>query len=223
MCCTTAQMFCTTEHMTFLAQVLSSRVRAGIFNALFGHGHEEIHLRELQRRVGLSLGAVRQDIEKLAQMGLVTRRRDGNRLYYRADESHPLFPDISQMVLKTVGLADVLARALRDDSIKCAFVFGSVAQGLEKSESDIDLFIVGAIGLRKVSSLLSGIGNRVGREINPHVLTLEELNQRVKSNDHLISSVLASPKVFVIGTEHELSAMVGKRLVEAPPHEFAGD
>jgi DNA-binding transcriptional ArsR family regulator len=204
--------------MTLLAKVLSSRVRAGIFEALFGHAREGIHLRELQRRVGLSLGAVRQDIEKLAEMGLVIRRRDGNRLYYRANESHPIFPDICQMVLKTVGLADVLARALRDDDIKSAFIFGSVAQGVEKSESDIDLFIVGAIGLRKVSSLLSGIGNRVGREINPHVLTLEELRQRVESNDHLISSVLASPKLFVIGTEHELGTMVGERLVEAAPH-----
>jgi DNA-binding transcriptional ArsR family regulator len=204
--------------MTLLAKVLSSRVRAGIFEALFGHDREAIHLRELQRRVGLSLGAVRQDIEKLAEMGLVIRRRDGNRLYYRANESHPIFPDICQMVLKTVGLADVLARALRDDDIKSAFIFGSVAQGVEKSESDIDLFIVGAIGLRKVSSLLSGIGNRVGREINPHVLTVEELRQRVESNDHLISSVLASPKLFVIGTEHELGTMVGERLVEAAPH-----
>jgi DNA-binding transcriptional ArsR family regulator len=69
---------------------------------------------------------VRQDIGKLVKLGLVTSRRDGNRIYYSANDRHPLYPEIRLLVLKTVGLVDVLAEALKGSDIQCAFVFGSV-------------------------------------------------------------------------------------------------
>ena len=113
------------------------------------------------------------------------------------------------MVLKTVGLVDVLQTALGANGIQCAFVFGSVAQGTAKAESDIDLMIIGRIGLRKVTTLLSGVGNTLGREINPHVLTPEEYRGRVRRKEHFVTTVLASEQLFVVGTDNDLEA-VGK-------------
>lgn len=40
----------------------------------------------------------------------MTSSRDGNRRYYRANSGHPLFSDLQQLVLKTSGLRDVLAK-----------------------------------------------------------------------------------------------------------------
>jgi uncharacterized protein len=91
--------------------------------------------------------------------------------------------------------------------MRCAFVFGSVAQGSAKADSDIDLMVVGSLGLRKVTSLLSGVGNQLGREINPHVLTPEEYRERVRRKEHFVSTVMASQKLFVVGTEDDLAAM----------------
>jgi DNA-binding transcriptional ArsR family regulator len=81
---------------------------------------EPLHLREIQSQTGFSIGAVRQDVEKLVKLDLVTRRKDGNRVYYAANESHPLTIDIRQMALKTVGLVDMLRQALSDEGIRCA-------------------------------------------------------------------------------------------------------
>lgn len=195
--------------MNLLAQLVCSRVRAEIFRVLFGLRDGELHLREIQRQTGFAVGTVRQDIGKLVKLGLLTRREDGNRLYYSSNEKHPLYAEIRQLVLKTVGLTDVLGEALKSDSIKCVFVFGSVASGNVLPESDIDVMVIGDVGLRKVSSLLSGVGSRLGRVVNPHVMKPAEFGERLNKNDHFITSVMASPKIFVLGSEHVLEAMGG--------------
>lgn len=174
---------------------------------LFGLNSSPLHARELERRSGIRIGSVRQEAARLLRLGLITLRKDGNRTYYEANRRHPLFEDIHRIVLKTVGLVDVLKAALGSTGIQCAFVFGSVAQGTAKAESDIDLVILGTIGLRKVTSLLAGIGNQLGREINPHVLSPEEYLKRVRNKEHFVSSLMTSPKLFVVGTDDELAAM----------------
>jgi predicted nucleotidyltransferase len=193
--------------MNLLTQLICSRARAEILRVLFGLRAGEVHLREIQRRTGFAVGTVRQDVEKLVKVGLVTRRKDGNRVYYGANELHPLAGDIRQLVLKTAGLADVLAEALTDERIRCALVFGSVAAGTADAESDIDLLVVGDIGLRKLSELLSGVGDRLGRQLNPHVLTPAEFVARAGAKEHFVSSVMRSQTIFVKGSQHELVAM----------------
>jgi len=111
-------------------------------------------------------------------------------------------------VLKTSGLADVLHGALQKEKrIRVAFVFGSIAQAREQAHSDIDLLVVGDIGLREVTKLLSGAAGKVGREINPHVFTPVEFLRRKRASDHFLKSVLSEPRIFIIGDEHELGAM----------------
>jgi len=200
-------MYGKSEHMSTLAQLICSRVRSEIFRVLFGPVAVELHLREIQRQTGFAIGTVRQDMGKLIKLGVVTKRQDGNRVYYTANKDHPLYNEIHHIVLKTVGLADVLAAALNADGIRFAFVFGSVANGTSRAESDIDIMVVGDIGLRKISELLSGIGNRLGREINPHVMSPAEFTRRLREQDHFISTVLASPRIFVVGSEHDIEAM----------------
>lgn len=100
-------------------------------------------------------------------------------------------------------LGDVLAV----DGIRCAFVFGSVAGDTAGADSDIDLMVIGSISLRKLSSLLSGLSDRLGREINPHVITAEDFSRRLRENDHFVTSVMDSEKIFVVGSPNELKTM----------------
>ncbi len=94
--------------MNLLAEILSSKVRAEVFRLLFGIGAAELHMRELGRESGCAIGTVQTALKKLVRLELVSARRDGNRLYYRANQEHSLYPEIRSMVLNTVGLADVL-------------------------------------------------------------------------------------------------------------------
>ena len=193
--------------MSTLSGILSSRVRAEIFRLLFGLNEKELHMREMERQAALSLGTIRQDLQKLVKLDLVKARRDGNRLYYRANTDHPLFPEIRNLVLKTAGLVEVIQSALDREGIEVAFIFGSLARSKERAESDVDLMVIGTIGLRSLSSRLAGVSEQIGREINPHALSLEEFRRRKQEGNHFLSNVLESPKLFIIGNENDLEAM----------------
>ena len=193
--------------MSRLAELLSSRARAEIFRLLFGGTGEELHVREIERRSGLNDSTLRQELRKLVRLDLVWRRKESNRVYYRAKTENPLFPEIRNLVLKTLGLADVLRSALSDPRIHIAFVFGSIASGEEKAGSDVDLMVIGNLGLRDLSRLLSGVADKVGREINPHVLHDNEFRRRIQASEHFVSTIMREPKLFIIGSRDELEAM----------------
>ena len=193
--------------MNMLTELLSSQGRAEIFRLLFGAVSRELHVRELERQTGLSDATVRQELKKLARLGVVEARPDGNRTYYCASRAHPLYPDIRNLVLKTSGGAEVLREALGEAGIRLAFVFGSIASHTENAGSDIDLLVIGTLTLRQLGKRLSGLSTQIGREVNPHVLTPAEFGRRVKEHDHFITSVLRSPRLFVIGSEDELTGL----------------
>jgi DNA-binding transcriptional ArsR family regulator len=203
----TAQLRGINTHMNSLAELLSSRVKAEIFRLLFGPADGELHVREIERRSGLADATVRQELKRLTRLGVVEMRRDGNRTYYHANRQNPLYPDIRNMVIKTSGLADVLREALTHPGVRLAFVFGSMASHNGKVSSDVDLMVIGTISFRQLGKLMSGVAMKLGREINPHVLTPEELMKRKRTREHFITTVLSEPRLFVIGNEDELKAM----------------
>ena len=193
--------------MSTLSGILSSRVRAEIFRLLFGLNEKELHMREMERQAALSLGTIRQDLQKLVKLDLVKARRDGNRLYYRANIDHHLFPEIRNLVLKTAGLVEVIKSALDREGIEVAFIFGSLARSKERAASDVDLMVIGTIGLRSLSNRLAGVSEQIGREINPHALSIEEFRRRKQNGNHFLSNVIESPKLFIIGSENDLETM----------------
>ncbi len=204
----TEQSFGNTKQMGTLTELLSSNVKAEVFRLLFGLDGGSLHLREIERRSGLAVATVQQELKRLTRLGVIEARPDGNRTYYVAREDHPLYPEIRGLVLKTSGLADLLRDALKKEKgISIAFVFGSFAQSRERAHSDVDLMVVGTIGLRQLTKLLSGVSEKIGREINPHVFTASEFRRRKQAGDHFLKSVLAERRIFIIGDEHELGAM----------------
>ncbi len=193
--------------MNRLAELLSSRARSEIFRILFDGNEAELHGREIQRRSGLNDSTIRQELRKLVRLDLIWRRKDSNRVYYRAKTENPLYSEIRNLVLKTSGLADVLKSALRHKRIHIAFVFGSIASGEEQSGSDVDLMVIGNLGLRDLSRLLSGAEDKIGREINPYVVNDNEFRKRIQAGEHFVSNVMKKQKIFIVGSQNELDAM----------------
>lgn len=186
---------------------LFPQVRAELLRLLFADPARELHVRDLERQSGLSVKTVQDELAKLASADLLTSRRDGNRRYYRVNASHPVFPDLQQLVLKTAGLRDVLAEALRGaKGVKVAFVFGSLAGSAGKAASDIDFMVIGDAGLRTLAPRLRKAGARLGREVNPVTMTVAEFVKNRKNNAFLVD-VLAKEKLFVKGGPDELDRL----------------
>lgn len=193
--------------MNFLAELFKSKTRAELFKIFFGLNSGELHLREIERQSDVTIGAVRKEAEKLVEIAVLISRIDGNRKYFRANQDHPLFNLFRELVLKTVGAGDLLKEAFAKEKVKFLFVFGSVAAGKEKPNSDIDLFVIGDIGLRAVSKILKEPCEKIGREINPHVMNQAEFIKRKQEKDHFVTRILESPILMIIGNENELKKL----------------
>lgn len=201
------QLYSHAVHMATLERLFLSKARGAVLRCLFGLRDEERHVRAIERESDLTVNAVREELDKLRALDLIVARRDGNRLYYSANRSHPLYPELRAIVIKTDGLRDVLVEALNSPDIKVAFVYGSLARGEERATSDLDLLVIGSLGLRELTRLLMGTAEKIGREVNPVVFRPDEFRERVAGQDAFVKDVLAKPKLFVIGGPGELESM----------------
>lgn len=195
--------------MTSVMSTLFPAARSALLRLLFGKQGLEVHMRELTRQTGLTLGTVQEELKKLESAELLIRRRDGNRLYFRANENHPIFPELRSLVHKTDALPETLAADLSDlKGIQLAFIFGSIAAGSASGLSDVDLMILGTVTLRQLAPVLRQSSQTLSREINPHVLSPTEWTARLRRADAFCSRVAAEPKIFLKGGADELGELV---------------
>jgi predicted nucleotidyltransferase len=189
-----------------LADALFTKTQQRVLGVLFGRPDQSFFANEIVRLSGVGVGAVHRELAALESARLVTATRIGNQKHFQANREAPIFEELRGIVLKTVGLADVLRKALAPlaPRIGVAFVYGSVAKGADTARSDIDLMVVGdRIEYADIFKMASDAEHVLGRKVNPTVLTSRELEKESK-DDGFHSRVLAQPKIFVIGSDNEL-------------------
>lgn len=194
-----------------LMELLFGTYRQRVLSLLLLHPDSTYHVRELARLTGTSAGTLHKELSRLAQAGLLLREAQGNQVRYRANRACPVFAELAGMFRKTSGLVDVIADALASlaGMLSLALVFGSLARGEETSGSDVDLLLVGSAGFADVVKALYPAQATLQREVNPLLLTPEELKARIVGGDLFIREVLSKPKLFVIGGADDLGKLVG--------------
>jgi len=85
--------------------LLGPGARRAILTRTFLDPARELHLREIARLTGFAPRTVQVEVERLVTAGLLAERRDGNRRYLRANERHPLFPAVREIVRMTNAAA----------------------------------------------------------------------------------------------------------------------
>ena len=106
---------------------------------------------------------------------------------------------------KTLGLADVLREALGPlaDKIELAYVYGSLAKGTERSDSDVDLMIVGEVSLREISPLLGDAHRAIRREISPTLYRSQEYAEALENANSFVRRVHDGPRIDLMGATLE--------------------
>ena len=197
-----------------IAEALFGKTRRRVLGLLYGQPDKSFYLRQITRETAAGIGSVQRELERLTGAGLVTRAPLGNQVHFRANRDSPVFQELHGLMKKTSGLADVVRSALVkfEEKIHVAFVFGSVAKGSHSTYSDVDLLIVGDLGLREVIPLLSPMQDQLGREVNPTVYRPEEFRSLSETDNHFLGRVLREPRILILGTEDELARLAGKPL-----------
>lgn len=209
-----------------VGSLLFGRARRLILAWLLGHPDEAFFLRQLVRQTGLSTGSVQRELDALVAAGLVIRREEGRQVYFQADRTSPVFPELQSLFVKTAGLADVLRRALAplSERIAVALVYGSAARGELRNESDIDLLVIGEVTFGEVVDVLGEPQRILGREINPVVYTPADFRARAAAGQHFVSSVLKTDLIFIIGGRDDLEAMgADQQMADRVRHVEGGD
>lgn len=192
-----------------LELLFSSTARVKVLALLLLNPETSFYQREISALTGLPIRAVQREVEKLQTLGLLTSFTRGNQVHYQVNHDFFLFPELKSIFLKTVGLTALLGDALKEaENITLAFIYGSYAADQENTASDIDLLVVGTISSRTLHTTLQEAEKLTHREINYTLFSPEEFRTRAQTGNGFLRNVLTAPKLFLIGDEDALRALV---------------
>jgi predicted nucleotidyltransferase len=178
-----------------------------VLGLLYGQPDRRFQSAEVIRLAKGGVGAVHRQLGRLAEAELVTVTRSGNQKHYQARRDSPVFEELHRLVVKTVGVAEPLRRALARKArlIQAAFVYGSIAKGTDRARSDIDLMVISdSLRYADVFEALQAAEAALGRPVNPTVMTLAQWRAKRAQAGSFTARVANQPRIFVIGSADEL-------------------
>ena len=191
-----------------IADALFSRVQMRLLGIFFGHPDRDFQGAELIRMAASGVGAVYRELGRLVSSGLVKVTPVGRQKLYRANRESPVFDELHGLVKKTVGLMIPISEVLSDfaDEIRAAFVYGSMADGTDTADSDVDLLIVGGkLTYPEILTSLQPLEEKLQRSISLNLFSPAEWKRKLDEENAFVLRVLSRPKLFVIGSEDDLS------------------
>jgi len=191
-----------------LAGALFTPVQQRVLGLLYGQPERRFGSAELIRLAGSGTGAVHRQLQRLAAAGLVTVTRVGNQKHYQANPESPVFAELHGLMVRTVGLLGPLRSALEPlaDRIQAAFVFGSIAKGSEGAGSDVDLLVVSdEVAYPDLYAALEDAEAALARTVNPTLMKRAEWRRKRAGRDSFAARIAVQPRLFVIGSDDDLS------------------
>lgn len=188
-----------------LSDLITSRSRVKLLNVILSYPSEMFHVRELVRRTGDEINAVRRELSYLEKKGILNKEPRANRVYYFLSKNYEFYYDLLRIGSKTIGLGEgILKNRVKLGRIKYTMFSGRFARRLPKGPEDVDLLVVGSVVLPELALLVREEEKRLDTEINYTVMTEEEFDFRKKKRDPFILSILYGSRVMLIGDEESL-------------------
>jgi predicted nucleotidyltransferase len=206
-----------TPHVVSLSDALFSKVQQRVLALIFSHPERSFYTTEIVQQVRSGVGAVERELSRLERSGLVSAERIGNRKYFRANQATPVFEDLRGLIEKTAGFAEPIKKSLEPyaNSIKSAFVYGSVAKGTDTAQSDIDLMVIGDdLNYSDLYTAAQNVERKLRRKVHPLFLSPEDWHRRISDKGSVFSKINHSPKIFIIGSEKDIGD--GQRRARQP-------
>jgi predicted nucleotidyltransferase len=178
-----------------------------VLSLLFGNPDKSFYANEIVRYAGVGIGSVLRELEKLSNVGLLTIEKIGNQKHYTANRKSPIFEELRGVVQKTFGLADVIRKALDGfrDSVELAFIYGSVAKGTDKANSDVDVMIISdQLSYPEILASVAPIEATIGRSVNPTIYTTKEFKDKIQLDNSFVTRVVTQQKIYLIGSEDDI-------------------
>jgi DNA-binding transcriptional ArsR family regulator len=154
--------------------LVTSQTRIKLLKKFFLNSSTKAHLRGLESEFGESSNAIRVELNRFEDAGLLHSLRDGNKKIYQANLKHPLYKDIHSIIMKETGIDRVIEKVIhRLGNLLCVYLTGDFAQG--KDSQVIELILVGAdIDREYLARKIVQAEDMVGRKVSYIVLEPDE-------------------------------------------------
>jgi predicted nucleotidyltransferase len=195
-----------------LADALFPKIRQNILAATYLQPEKWWFMSELAAFLNVTPSSLQRELESLTASGILRSRRDGNRLYFQAETESPIFIPLKDLITQLLGVETQIKQsfAVFADRISVAFIYGSVARGENSTQSDVDLIVIGSIGLAEISPVLRELERQFNREINANCYSVEEFQKKIALENHFVTSILSGEKIFLIRGENELGQIINQ-------------
>lgn len=191
--------------MAKLSDFITSRVRVKLLSIFLGKPGEMYYVRELTRLAKEEINAIRRELGKMLETGMLKSEKRGNRLYYSYKTSYPFYPELQNLVVKSSPLGQQLIKnKSKLGFIKYAFLSQKLIRGLDRHPEHIDLLVVGKVIMPQLTLIVKKLEKILETEINYSSMTEEEFEYRKSRKDPFITGVLLQPRILVIGDEVKL-------------------
>lgn len=192
--------------MADLGDLITSKVRIKLLRLFFGNPNEMYHVRGVVREIKEEINAVRRELSKMEESGIIKKEPRGNRVYYWVRNDYPMYGDLISIVAKSTGLgAELISNRNKIGHLNHIMFSGKFARyKTSKKDDQVDVLIVGDVVLPELATLIRAEESKRGREINYTVMSREEFDFRKKRRDPFLLGILAGSRVMIVGDEETL-------------------
>ncbi len=193
-----------------LKDILISEVRVKMLSLLLVESHgESLHVRDIVRKVGTEINAVRRELQRMTRIGLLKRRPRGNKVYYDVNTQFVYYPELISLVAKEAGLGGELIKKSKDlGKITYAVMSKAFVRGRVATPMDVDLIVVGSVNADLLKEIILRAEADHKHEINYTVMGEEEFIFRKRRKENFIIQLLSQSRIVLLGDEEEFCSLV---------------
>jgi predicted transcriptional regulator len=169
-----------------LNSIITSKTRIKLLLKFFLNSQNKSYLRNLEQEFGESSNAIRIELNRLENAGLLRSEFLGNRKYFQANINHPLFSDINNILKKFVGIDKILERIIHQiGDLEAAYLTGDFAKGSDSKI--IDLVLIGKnLESSYINSLVTKAEELAERKIRYLILTASQMTDYFQDKPALL-------------------------------------
>lgn len=166
-----------------LDTLVTSKTRLKLILKFFLNPLSEAYLRGLAEEFGESSNAVRLELNRFEEAGLLESSVTGNKKVYHANTKHPLYADINSIIRKTIGIDQIIEEVVAKlGDVEEAYITGDFAVG--SNGKTIDILLIGTdINKDYLHRLIDKAENLIKRKIRYLLLTPGEAPLHLGNGD----------------------------------------
>ena len=169
-----------------LNKIITSKTRLRLLIKFFISQANSGYLNGLATEMNESTNSIRKELNHLHDAGYLQKVKKENKVQYKANIDHPLYETLRKVVLKHLGLEDIVDVVLdRMGNIEYIVLVGDYARGIDSG--NIEVFLVGNdLNFNYISQLEDKIENLIGRKVNFYLsssLPVNQLHIKIYSKD----------------------------------------